>query len=62
MRQNISQTQAPRTLNEDELDAVIGGVASQIVASPVWVSPLAIHGFNPQPDPPAVAPIVAPEH
>lgn len=38
-----------RVLQEAELDTVVAG----IVASQTWVSPMAIHGFNPQPDPPA---------
>jgi hypothetical protein len=46
-----AHTQTARVLNEDELSIVAGGMA----ASQVWVSPLAIHGFNPQPDPPAFA-------
>lgn len=37
-------------LHHHELDSVTGGIA----ASQVWVSPMAIHGFNPQPDPPAI--------
>jgi hypothetical protein len=44
----ISELETVRVLHEDELDIVTGG------AAPVWVSPMAIHGFNPQPDPPAV--------
>jgi hypothetical protein len=45
----IPVTESTRVLHEAELDMVVGG----IVASQVWVSPMAIHGFNPQPDPPA---------
>jgi hypothetical protein len=44
-----ADTGTARVLNEDELSIVVGGIA----ASQLWVSPLAIHGFNPQPDPPA---------
>ena len=45
----IPVTEAVRVLHDAELDTVVAG----IVASQVWVSPMAIHGFNPQPDPPA---------
>ena len=37
-------------LHDDELNIATGGIA----ASQVWVSPMDIHGFNPQPDPPAI--------
>ena len=37
-------------LLDTELDAVIGGIAER----QAWVSLAAIHGFNPQPDPPAI--------
>jgi hypothetical protein len=47
MKPNIENT---RELLEAELDIVVGGIA----ASQAWVSPAAIHGFNPQPDPPAI--------
>jgi hypothetical protein len=44
-----------RVLHEAELDTVVGGMAaSQALLSQAWVSPMAIHGFNPQPDPPAI--------
>jgi hypothetical protein len=56
------QTESAYALLSDELDIVTGGIA----ASQVWVSPLAIHGFNPQPDPPAVwdsrAPLATTDH
>ncbi len=43
-----------RELTTDELLTVIGGAdLSNYVAARPWVSPLDIHGFNPQPDPPA---------
>jgi hypothetical protein len=43
-----------RELTADELLAVSGGAdLHNSVAMQPWVSPLAIHGFNPQPDPPA---------
>lgn len=48
-RNATSESETVRVLCEDDLDRVTGGVA----ASQVWVSPMAIHGFNPQPDPPA---------
>ena len=55
MKQNTNSTlETVRVLHEDELDRVIGGVA----ACQVWVSPMAIHGFNPQPDPPAFQVVV----
>jgi hypothetical protein len=44
----IPELETARVLHEDELDIVTGGVA----VSHVWVSPMAMHGFNPQPDPP----------
>jgi hypothetical protein len=47
---STSNRESMRVLLEAELDRVAGGMA----ASQVWVSPLAIHGFNPQPDPPAI--------
>lgn len=50
----IPDTASARVLNETNLDTVVAGIAaSQIWVSQVWVSPMAIHGFNPQPDPPA---------
>jgi hypothetical protein len=45
----IPDTASARVLNETNLDTVVAGIA----ASQAWVSPMAIHGFNPQPDPPA---------
>ena len=45
----IPDTASARVLNETNLDTVVAGIA----ASQIWVSPMAIHGFNPQPDPPA---------
>ena len=45
----IPETAGARVLIEADLDAVVGGAAT----SQIWVSPMAIHGFNPQPDPPA---------
>jgi hypothetical protein len=45
----VPDTASVRVLHEAELDIAVGGIA----ASQVWVSPMAIHGFNPQPDPPA---------
>jgi hypothetical protein len=47
---SISNIENTRDLLEAELDIVVGGIA----ASQVWVSLAAIHGFNPQPDPPAI--------
>jgi hypothetical protein len=44
----ILELEAVRVLRDDELDIVTGGAAQ------VWVSLMVIHGFNPQPDPPAV--------
>jgi hypothetical protein len=46
----IAVTETAHVLHEAELDTVVAGIA----ASQAWVSPLAIHGFNPQPDPPAI--------
>jgi hypothetical protein len=45
---NTLEIETQCLLYEDELDLVTGGIA----ASEIWVSPSAIHGFNPQPDPP----------
>jgi hypothetical protein len=42
----------PQELTSDELDCVSGGFI-WFERGP-WVSPLDIHGFNPQPDPPAL--------
>jgi hypothetical protein len=47
---NTSNIENTRELLEADLDIVVGGIA----ASQAWVSPAAIHGFNPQPDPPAI--------
>jgi hypothetical protein len=47
---NTSNIENMRELLEAELDIVVGGIA----ASQAWVSLAAIHGFNPQPDPPAI--------
>jgi len=50
----IPDTASARVLHETELDTVVAGLAaSQAWVSQAWVSPMAIHGFNPQPDPPA---------
>jgi hypothetical protein len=49
-RNIISEAEHPRILQDAELDLAVGGIA----ASQVWVSPMAIHGFNPQPDAPAI--------
>ena len=48
-----------RLLAVEELRAVAGGADLHAAAMRLWVSPLAIHGFNPQPDPPAM-PLVLP--
>jgi len=48
---NIPVTDGARVLHEAELDIVVAGQA--------WISPMAIHGFNPQPDPPAFGPLIA---
>jgi hypothetical protein len=51
----IPLPEAARVLHDADLDTVAAGTAaSQIFASQIWVSPMAIHGFNPQPDPPAI--------
>ena len=51
MEPNItSDRKSTDALHDDELNIVTGGIA----ASQVWVNPMVIHGFNPQPDPPAV--------
>jgi hypothetical protein len=51
MKPNITaDSETTIVLRDDELTTVTGGIA----ASQVWVSPMAIHGFNPQPDPPAI--------
>ena len=47
--EKIENRQVERVLRDDELDVVSGGFAT--VAS--FTNPLVIHGFNPQPDPPA---------
>jgi hypothetical protein len=47
---NTSNIENTRELPEAALDTVVGGIA----ASQTFVSPAAIHGFNPQPDPPAI--------
>jgi len=52
----IETSQAARVLRDDELDAVTGGIiviGGKPATSP-FVNPLDIHGFNPQPDPPAM--------
>ena len=45
-----------RALRDDEVDAVNGGiiVIGGTPATSPFVNPLLIHGFNPQPDPPAI--------
>ena len=54
-RKIIPAMDSVRVLHEVGLDTVVAGVAaSQILLSQAWVSPMAIHGFNPQPDPPAI--------
>jgi len=51
MKPNITSDRVTTgVLHDDELNIATGGNA----ASQVWVSPMAIHGFNPQPDPPAI--------
>jgi len=51
MKRNITaDSESTGVLHDDELNIATGGIA----ASQVWVSPMAIHGFNPQPDPPAI--------
>jgi hypothetical protein len=45
----IENGQVERVLRDDELDALSGGFAIES-----FVSPLVTHGFNPQPDPPAM--------
>jgi hypothetical protein len=39
-----------RELSTDDLELVAGGIAER----QAWVSLAAAHGFNPQPDPPAI--------
>jgi hypothetical protein len=43
-----------RDLTAEETQAVCGGAF-------LWVSPLIIHGFNPQPDPPAMPVLASPQ-
>jgi hypothetical protein len=51
MKPNITSDRASTgVLHDDELNIVTGGIA----ASHAWVSPMEIHGFNPQPDPPGI--------
>jgi hypothetical protein len=47
---NISNIENTHELLEADLDVVVGGIAE----SQARVSLAAIHGFNPQPDPPAI--------
>ncbi len=50
----MTQIVSIRELATDELDVSAGNVDLQnYVAINRWVSPLDIHAFNPQPDPPA---------
>ena len=50
-----NHTAEVRELMPHELDSVSGGfIISVVPATGVGVSPLAIHRFNPQPDPPAI--------
>jgi hypothetical protein len=51
MKLNLTSEVDGDTLSARELDHVVGGT---IVYQFGWVSPMAIHGFNPQPDPPAI--------
>jgi hypothetical protein len=46
----IENSQVERVLRNDELDTVSGGVGF----GGLFTNPLVIHGFNPQPDPPAM--------
>jgi len=52
----IENSQAARVLRNDELDAVTGGIIiiGGKPATSLFVNPLDIHGFNPQPDPPVM--------
>jgi hypothetical protein len=57
----IPVTETARVLHDAELDTVVAGVpAVQILLGQAWVSPMAIHGFNPQPDPPAFGSLLMP--
>lgn len=50
MKSSITSDKASTSiLHDDELNIVTGGIA----AIKVWVNPMDIFGFNPQPDPPA---------
>ena len=57
MKLNLTSEVNGDTLSARELDHVVGG---SIVYQFGWVSPMAIHGFNPQPDPPAILAHVLP--
>ena len=46
----IKNSQVERVLRTDELDTVSGGFGF----IERFTNPLVIHGFNPQPDPPAM--------
>ena len=48
----IENGPAARLLSDDELDLASGGFHGVEAAASRWLSPLVIHGFNPQPDPP----------
>jgi hypothetical protein len=48
----IENGPATRLLRDDELDVASGGFHDVDAAAGRWLSPLVIHGFNPQPDPP----------
>jgi len=52
----IENSQAARVLHDDALDAVTGGIIiiGGKPATSLFVNLLDIHGFNPQPDPPAM--------
>jgi|HubBroStandDraft_5_1064220.scaffolds.fasta_scaffold1541629_1 hypothetical protein len=50
MNPHTSNIENSRVLLETELEMVIGGVTER----QAWVSLAAAHGFNPQPDPPAI--------
>ena len=49
------ENQVARELRDDELDSVTGAIIiiGGKSALGLWTNPLDIHGFNPQPDPPA---------
>jgi len=59
-RWNDGASAQPDALTDQELQTVTGGADLHgFAAAAPWVSPLAVCGFNPQPDPPARQIVIA---